>query len=731
MTRCGERIVDGAGREQGRVRWQHAALPVTACLALAISGSLHAQDTVPGYTEGDFGGVGLLQTPTARMAPEGDLSLSVSRVVPYSRLNVAFQPLPWLEGIFRYTSVTNRLYGPDYAGSQSYKDKSIDAKVRLWQESRWAPAVSVGARDVGGTGLFSGQYVVTSKRLGPFDVSLGLGWGYLGERGDVNNPFGWIDPRFSHAATSRNSAGAFDPKSYFRGRPSVFGGVEYQTPLERLRIKVELDGNNYRHEPQDNNQAQRTPINIGALFRVNKNVDVTLGYERGTTVMASISLHSNLATQVPPPKMFDPPAEPIRSEGDDAGVLRPAPDQKAPEQVDWAELSKALSASAGVQVSKITRRGTELMVYGQSTRYLYPAQSLGRMSRVLDNRLDGSIRWFTLGTEVAGLHTVDTSIDRARFDELLANSTDLATTRRSTEQDAPSVRTETVLYTQPPRKFSYDTSVSYTQSVGGPNGFILYQVSTDLNLSYNFKPNIWWDGQLSYNLFNNYGNFDYTASSSLPRVRTYIREYLTASKLVMPTFQLTGTHQFSQDWFGMGYGGMLESMFGGVGGEVLYRPFGQRWAFGVDINRVQQRDFHQDLSFRHYRVTTGQATLYLDTNYHGLLLTVGAGRYLAGDYGSTVTVSRVFANGVAIGAYGTVTTASGSQYGEGGFDKGIFFSIPFDLMLPKSSRARANLLWQPLVRDGGARLARKYTLYDLTSDRDSDMFNDNFDRVRD
>lgn len=729
MIKSGARMVSEAGREATGFRWRRAALLRIACLGLFFSGAPCARDMVPGYTDGDFGGVGLLQTPTARMAPEGELSLSASRVVPYGRLNVAFQPLSWFEGVFRYTSVTNRLYGADIAGNQSFKDKSIDLKVRLWQESRCLPDISVGARDITGTGLFSGQYGVASKRIGPLDVSFGLGWGYLGGRGDIRNPIGLIDSRFNQPPQADSGSGQFDINAYFRGRPAFFGGIEYQTPLDWLRLKVELDGNNYQHEPLNNHQVQRTAINIGALFRVNENVDVTLGYERGDKIMASINLHSNLATLVAPPKVFDPPSEAIRSEGD-VGI-HPAVVPKPPAQVDWAELSKALSTSAGVHVTKISQRGSELMVYGQPYRYLYPAQSLGRMSRVLDNRLDGSIAWFTLGTDSGGLHTVDTSIDRARFDELLANATDLATVRRSSEQDLPTARTETVLYTQPLQKFVADTALAYTQSVGGPNGFILYQVSADLNLRYNFSPKLWWDGQLSYNLFNNFGSFNYTAPSNLPRVRTYIRNYLTASDLTMPTFQFTGTHQFSQDWFGMGYGGMLETMYGGVGGEVLYRPFGERWALGMDMNRVQQRDFHQDFSFRKYRVTTGQATLYFDTNYHGILVTLGVGRYLAGDNGGTLSVSRVFPNGVSMGAYATVTSASGTQTGEGGFDKGIFFSIPFDLLLPKSSRVRANILWQPLLRDGGAKLSRKYTLYDLTSDRDSDLFDDNFDRIKD
>jgi hypothetical protein len=50
-------------------------------------------------------------------------------------------------------------------------------------------------------------------------------------------------------------------------------------------------------------------------------------------------------------------------------------------------------------------------------------------------------------------------------------------------------------------------------------------------------------------------------------------------------------------------------------------------------------------------------------------------------------------------------------------------------MLPRSSRTSASFMWEPLLRDGGARLNRRYTLYNMTSDRDGDLFDNNVDKV--
>lgn len=160
----------------------------------------------PAPTQGDFGGIGLMQTPSARMADEGTLALHVSRTAPYRRLALVLQPFEWFEGTYRYTDIDTRLYGVTIAGDQSYKDKSFDFKIRLAKESSLFPEIAAGARDIGGTGLFSGEYVVATKRWHDFDFNLGLGWGYVGQRGDLENPLGLLHSGFNSRPS--NSGGS-------------------------------------------------------------------------------------------------------------------------------------------------------------------------------------------------------------------------------------------------------------------------------------------------------------------------------------------------------------------------------------------------------------------------------------------------------------------------------------------------------------------------------------------
>src|SRR5699024_1892448 len=150
--------------------------------------------------------------------------------------------------------------------------------------------------------------------------------------------------------------------------------------------------------------------------------------------------------------------------------------------------------------------------------------------------------------------------------------------------------------------------------------------------------------------------------------------------------------------------------------EVLYRPFNSSLAIGADVNWVRQRDFTERFSFRDYDTVTGHVTGYWDTGFKDIRARLSIGRYLARDWGTTLDLSRRFDSGVRIGAWATFTDA-GSDYGEGSFDKGLYISIPLDFLLDKSTLERATIPWIPLTRDGGARLGRRYQLYDMTDKR--------------
>lgn len=676
----------------------------------------------PRYTQNDFGGVGLLQTPTARMAPVGELSFNANRTDPYSRYSFSLQPLDWLEGTFRYTAITDIKYGPEsISGSQSYKDKAVDVKARLLQESHWIPEIALGFQDVGGTGLFSSEYIVANKRFNNLDFSLGVAWGYMGNRGDFDNPLGYLDDRFD-TRPIKTDAGDINTSSYFRGSPSLFGGISYQTPWAPLSLKIEYEGNDYKNEYQRTRPEQMlkqdSPINIGAVYKLSDSVDLTAGWERGNTAMFGITLHTNFASRKPPSKYFDPPAQPL-----------PAKEPEIPlDQVDWAKVSQQLQNNAGYTVDRIAQRDSELIVYGEQSKYFFSVKGVGRASRILDNNANDDIQWFTLVNKRYDMPIEETSVPRSTFRNVVKNDQDIADLHRATEINRAATRSDNTLYQQKPDPFTYGFGLGYQQNLGGPDGFLLYQINTYAEAQYRFAPGTWASGGVTLNLLNNYDKFKYDAPSGLPRVRTDLRKYVTTSDVNMPALQLNHAKQLDQDLYGMVYGGYLESMFAGVGSEILYRPLGENWSIGADINYVRQRDFNQGFGLRDYRTVTGHITSYTKLPFD-LDAAVSVGRYLARDWGTTIDISREFTNGVKFGGWVTRTTASKEEFGEGSFDKGIYISIPFDEMMAVSTMNRANLTWAPLTRDGGAMLHRQYSLHTMTNGRNLEAFYENFGKI--
>ena len=662
----------------------------------------------PDATASDWGDVGLMQTPSARMNRTGTFSLNASRVYPYWRWNAFFQPLEWFEAGFRYTSISNREYAT--GGGQATKDKSLDFKVRLWPESAYVPQVALGMRDISGTGTFSGEYLVGSKRTGPFDWSLGLGWGYVGARGNLRNPLSFISNRFDSRTNDQGQGGNLALGAYFGGPTALFGGVHYQTPWKQLSIKLEYDGNDYQSEPRSNNQVQRSPLNFGLVYRAGDAFDISLGVERGNTVMFNITMHPQLS-EMSMPKRRDPPS---------VTVVTTRPQQAS----DWSKTSRDIETQTDWHVGRIEQSRNELRVTLDDAEATYMRDRVDRTAAVLHRDASADVDRFALTYRQHGLAVAEDLIDREawldqRTRPVPPSEQRAAIVAREPAQPVP----QTVLIDKALPKFNAGLSPHYQQTLGGPDGFVLFQAGVLGEASLKLREDTWLQGSAQLGLYDNYDKYKVTGPSLMPRVRTYLREYVTTSKFTMPNLQLTHVGQIGSNQYYSVYGGYLESEFGGIGGEWLYRPFASRMAMGVDLNYVQQRNFEQDFGFQHagtqtgYRVATGHTTLYWDTGWNGVHTRLSAGRYLAGDMGATVDVARVFDNGVVFGAYFTKTNVSAVQFGEGSFDKGVYLSIPFDALLNRSSKGSIFVLWRPLTRDGGAILSRSVQLHDLTDAR--------------
>jgi hypothetical protein len=145
-------------------------------------------------------------------------------------------------------------------------------------------------------------------------------------------------------------------------------------------------------------------------------------------------------------------------------------------------------------------------------------------------------------------------------------------------------------------------------------------------------------------------------------------------------------------------------MFSGVGGEVLYQPVQSRLAYGFSATQAHQRTYDKSFDLAGYKATTAFASVYWASPFYNYDFALHAGQYLAKDRGATLEMRRTFSNGWMVGLWATKTNVSAADFGEGSFDKGFFFRIPFDGLFGRNTRGAYATRMRPIQRDGGQRL---------------------------
>jgi hypothetical protein len=681
------------------------------CLLLtaAFSNANESNFNAPQYSQTVRGGVGLWQVPTARMAADGSLSVNYTDNEEYRFWSASLQLFPWMETTVRYTDARTRLYSdvPSFSGNQTLKDKGIDVKFRLLEESYYLPNVAVGFMDIGGTGWFASEYITASKAFGPMDFHLGLGWGYLGTADNLTNPFCQLSDSFCDRAEGFSGRGGtveFD--KFFKGSTSIFGGIEYVTPIDGLRLKLEYEAKNYKND-RAGDLAQDSLWNIGAVYQW-QDFDFSLNYQRGNTIGFGVTYKFNMhgvgqaKIDSPPRSLFD--AQPAVSMA----------------EVDRSRLYNDLYNQGGFVLSATHNADDEMTFYGIQLNYRDKDEAVERVGRIIASELPDNIKHYRIVENSGTVPMLETVIDADAFKsaarlESLENDISNTYKRQDTSMD-------TLNNFSPNRTtgafFSVDSF--WIQTFGSPEDFYLYQGGLFLSGGYAYEK-ISFTSSIKATLVENFDKFTFKVDNqdtSVPRVRTYAREYVTRSKMTLETAYLSWSDRIAKNTYAQAYVGYIESMFGGVGGEILYRPVDSNIALGLDVNYVQQRSYENDFDFFDYKVLTGHATVYWQPDFlPDTQIKLSAGQFLAKDKGINIDFAKRFDSGIIVGAYAAFTNVSADEYGEGSFTKGFYISLPFELFTLETARGRGKLPWIPIARDGGQMLNRPVELRNLTEVR--------------
>jgi hypothetical protein len=652
-----------------------------------------------------FGAPGLIDMPTAEVAREGDLAASVVRFGGTTRTNLTFQVTPRLSGSFRYSKID-----PYYVGGGALYDRSFDLKYQLAEEGNWRPSIAIGLQDFIGTSVYSGEYLVATKHLTPsFALTGGLGWGRLASYGAFSNPLSALDDHFDIRAEGfEGKGGEPDPGRWFTGDAAFFGGVAWRA-TDKMLLKAEYSSDDFDSETSSGANDWNSPLNFGVDYQLAKDLSVQGYFLHGEEIGASVTLLFN-------PK--DPPVYGGIEAAPPPVAVRPAISyadlgwlEDSVRSQDSTRKTHAALQGLGLEMEELHLEAHSATLYLRNDKYGASAEAIGRAARILTHTLPASIETFQIVATDNGQPRSMVTLQRSDVEdlelspggteEILARARIEEAPRKSLTWDNPAE--------QRPR-FSWGLAPYLSLSYFDPDQPVRADLGLELSADYWLAPNIVVSGAVRKRLVGNIEDMR-ESNSVLEHVRTDAGLYASEGDPSIANLTIAHFGRPAPQFYSRVTFGYLETMFAGISGELLWKPVDSRLALGAEVNYVKQRDYDQLFGLQDYEVATGHISAYYDFE-NGFLTQLDVGRYLAGDTGATLTVEREFKNGFKVGAYATLTDVPFDDFGEGSFDKGLLFTVPFEVLFGSPNRQPSTITLRSLARDGGARLNVAGRLYE-------------------
>ena len=618
----------------------------------------------------NHGVIGLINMPSARFLNESSHGITIYKGTPDQKITLSSSPYNWLEASFFYTNINNKAYCTatyDPVCSQDYKDKGFNFKIRLKEEGI-LPAIAIGINDIAGTGLYSSEYIVGSYGLQNLDFHFGLGWGSLnGSQDAFKNPLGYIYDGFKNrpeivvGVNTDNRGGQFQPSTYFSGEQvSPFYGITYVVN-QNLILKIEKDTTLI--PGQVGYERPESEFSFGFDYRINDNFSLGFAQERNNYSSFRFVYKYN----------------PLKS-------LKKYQYKKAENPKSGSNYTKLIRnlENNGIGVNKIIESQKSIGL--ELTQFSHP-------------NLD-------IIEEIIRSASIDAGINKE-----IKKDIKIANLKALSEYDIEFEKNSKLIYQrETTNSFNNNTKVVFRPFLASREEFFKGALLIENNSEYVINDNFFFSSNLKYSIANNFDDLTIPPAETYPaQVRSDVKDYLRNFDKGI----LIGRAQFDyhispkKNNHLMFTAGILEEMFSGYGMEYLYFEQSKNYALGFELFNVSKRDHRMRFGTLDYKNTTSAINFYY-RNYSFIPFDskISFGEYLAGDTGFTFELSRSYINGVEFGIFATFTDVSFAEFGEGSFDKGIFFNIPIYGNL-------INYSWKPLTKDPGSKLIRKHTLHDL------------------
>ncbi len=613
----------------------------------------------------NHGTLGLINMPSARFYDEEVHGITVYDGTPDQKITMTSSPYDWLEASFFYTNIQGRPYcsvPSDPVCKQDYKDKGFNVKLRLKEEGKW-PALAVGIYDIAGTGLYSSEYIVGSYGINKTDFHFGLGWGLLnGLDTNFKNPFGYLNDSFNfRPADYEGNGGQFQLDRYFsENTVSPFFGVSHSIN-DKVLIKFERDST--LTPGKVGHGVSKNDYSFGFEYNINSNFTIGFSRERGSYSSIRFIYKNNPKRTLKKYKYQE-----AKVENNDS---------------KYEKLTKNLENN-GIGVEKIYETSRSIGL--ELTQFIHPD--------------------IYIIEEIITQASIDAGINKnIKKDLKIADLEAISEIDDSFMKNA-----ETIYAKKKTRGFNTSNVVRFRPFLASREEFFKGALLAENDTEFIIRNNLFFNTNLKYSLWNNFEDLNLPPKTVFPaQVRSDVKNYLRNMNdgILIGRAQLDFYITPKRNNHFMFTGGILEDMFSGVGFEYLYFKQNTNYAFGFEVFNVHKRDYKWGFGRLNYQNTIATANLYY-RNYGSIPfdMKVSAGEYLAGDEGMSIELSRSYRNGVRFGVFATITDVTSGQFGEGSFDKGIFFNIPIYGNL-------INYTWRPLTKDPGAKLNRRNTLHDL------------------
>ena len=274
----------------------------------------------------------------------------------------------------------------------------------------------------------------------------------------------------------------------------------------------------------------------------------------------------------------------------------------------------------------------------KNTKFRSSAQAVGRVASTLQRFTADDVKFANISLYsrdlIAATYRVDLEkITLEQFDPM------------KSEVNSPSIKAIDVSAPQKNEKkrhFIWGVGPYVTHRLFNPDLPLSMETGVEIEAGYQIANGLRISGAIRKSILTNLTDNKRRSNSVLPRVHSDWPLYdFAGQRGHIHTLTFSYVNNLAPGLYGRAHAGLLEPFFAGIGGELLYKPAQSPIGVGLDIRRVRKREYDMRFDLRDYQTIVGHVSLYYDAG--GMFdLEINAGRYLAGDWGATTTISRKF-----------------------------------------------------------------------------------------